>query len=84
MGKTLTFRGTVYEAKEAMRAHKCKDPICDTHLWKVKHELDMARIKMRKLEAELRQRGVEPTTAEKMTTAEAATAVNGHGDIGQR
>ncbi len=43
MGKSLTFRGTVYEASEMIKTHRCKDPICDTHLWKVKHELDMAR-----------------------------------------
>ena len=60
MGKSLTFRGTVYEAKEAIRTHRCKDPICDTHLWKVKHELDMAKLKMKKLEAELQVRGVTP------------------------
>ena len=62
MGKTLTFRGTVYEAKEAMKTHRCKDPICDTHLWKVKHELDLARIKMRQLEDELRLNGETPMT----------------------
>jgi ionotropic glutamate receptor NMDA 2B len=43
MGKSLTFRGTVFEASELLKAHRCQDPICDTHLWKVKHELDMAR-----------------------------------------
>ena len=43
VGKSLTFRGTVYEASELIKTHRCKDPICDTHLWKVKHELDMAR-----------------------------------------
>ena len=62
MGKSLTFRGTVYEASELLKTHKCKDPICDTHLWKVKHELDLARMKMKKLEAELRSRGINPAT----------------------
>jgi ionotropic glutamate receptor NMDA 2B len=64
MGKSLTFRGTVYEASELMRTHRCKDPICDTHLWKVKHELDMAKIRMRKLEDELRGHGVTPVEIE--------------------
>lgn len=36
MGKSLTFRGAVYEAQDFLRNHRCKDPICDTHLWKVK------------------------------------------------
>lgn len=63
MGKSLTFRGTVYEASELMKTHRCKDPICDTHLWKVKHELDMAKIRVKKLEAELRKRGIAPQSA---------------------
>lgn len=64
MGKSLTFRGTVYEASELMKTHRCKDPVCDTHLWKVKHELDVAKIKMKKLEDELLQMGIEPWTGE--------------------
>ena len=60
MGKSLTFRGTVYEASELVKAHRCKDPICDTNLWKVKHELDMAQLKMRSLEAELLSKGIIP------------------------
>ena len=63
MGKSLTFRGTVFEASELMKTHRCKDPICDTHLWKVKHELDMAKIRVKKLEAELRKRGIAPLSA---------------------
>ena len=42
-----------------LRTHRCKDPICDTHLWKVKHELDMARMKMKSLEAELQAKGIQ-------------------------
>ena len=60
MGKSLTFRGTVYEASELLKNHRCKDPICDTNLWKVKHELDMAKLKMRNLEAELLSKGIIP------------------------
>ena len=60
MGKSLTFRGTVYEASELLKNHRCKDPICDTNLWKVKHELDMAKLKMRNLEAELLSKGFIP------------------------
>ncbi|GFX81630.1 glutamate receptor ionotropic, NMDA 2A [Trichonephila clavipes] len=51
MGKSLSFRGAVYEAQDLIKHHRCKDPVCDTQLWKVKHELDMARIRIRKLEA---------------------------------
>ena len=59
VGKSLTFRGAAYEASELMKTHRCKDPICDTHLWKVKHELDMARMKMKSLEAQLEARGIQ-------------------------
>lgn len=50
MGKSLSFRGAVREAQDLIRHHHCKDPVCDTQLWKLKHELDMCRIKIRKLE----------------------------------
>ncbi|XP_043509315.1 glutamate receptor ionotropic, NMDA 2B isoform X11 [Frieseomelitta varia] len=63
MGKSLTFRGAVYEAQDILRYHRCRDPICDTHLWKVKHELDMARIRIRQLEKDLEAHGIKPTQA---------------------
>ena len=59
VGKSLTFRGAAYEATELLKTHRCKDPICDTHLWKVKHELDMARMKMKSLEAQLQTKGIQ-------------------------
>lgn len=61
VGKSLTFRGAVYEAQDILRHHRCKDPICDTHLWKVKHELDMAKIRIRQLEKDLEAHGIKPT-----------------------
>ncbi|XP_043260373.1 glutamate receptor ionotropic, NMDA 2B isoform X4 [Colletes gigas] len=61
MGKSLTFRGAVYEAQDILRYHRCRDPICDTHLWKVKHELDMARIRIRQLEKDLEAHGIKPS-----------------------
>ena len=64
MGSSLTFRGTVYEASELMKNHRCNDPICDTNLWKVKHELDMAKIKMKSLEEELFAKGISPDTTQ--------------------
>ncbi|CAB4065895.1 GRIN2B [Lepeophtheirus salmonis] len=60
MGKTLTFRGTVYEASQLMKMHRCKDPICDSNLMRVRHDLDQSRLKLRRLEKELRQRGIQP------------------------
>ncbi|XP_076667127.1 glutamate ionotropic receptor NMDA type subunit 2 isoform X7 [Andrena cerasifolii] len=61
MGKSLTFRGAVFEAQDILRYHRCRDPICDTHLWKVKHELDMARIRIRQLEKDLEAHGIKPS-----------------------
>jgi glutamate receptor ionotropic, NMDA 2B len=61
MGKSLTFRGAVYQAQDMMRNHRCRDPICDTHLWKVKHELDMARIRIKQLEKQLEANGIRPS-----------------------
>lgn len=64
MGKTLSFRGTVQEATEILKNHRCNDPICDTNLWKVKHELDIAKLKMKTLEAELLSKGITPELVE--------------------
>ncbi|KAL6435449.1 hypothetical protein ACFW04_005434 [Cataglyphis niger] len=67
VGKSLTFRGAVYEAQDILRHHRCKDPICDTHLWKVKHELDMAKIRIRQLEKDLEAHGIKPTQTKRKT-----------------
>ncbi|KAG5684927.1 hypothetical protein PVAND_014135 [Polypedilum vanderplanki] len=60
MGKSLTFRGAVYETTELIRNHRCKDVICDTHLWKVKHELDISRLRVRQLEKTMDKYGIQP------------------------
>ena len=59
MGKSLSFRGAVYEATDKLRRHRCRDPLCDTHIWKVKHELDLARVKIQQLEKELECQGLK-------------------------
>ncbi|ROT83302.1 hypothetical protein C7M84_023509 [Penaeus vannamei] len=66
MGKSLTFRGAVYEATDKLRRHRCRDPLCDTHIWKVKHELDMARMRIKQLEKELEANGVKPVVKKQM------------------
>ncbi|XP_034944082.1 glutamate receptor ionotropic, NMDA 2B [Chelonus insularis] len=65
MGKSLTFRGAVFEAQDIIRQHRCRDPICNTHLWKVKHELDMAKVRIRQLEKDLETSGIKPTHSKK-------------------
>lgn len=59
MGKSLTFRGAVYEATELIKNHRCKDALCDTHLWKVKHELDMSRLRVKQLEKTMDNHGIK-------------------------
>ncbi|KAK4877551.1 hypothetical protein RN001_010057 [Aquatica leii] len=59
MGKSLTFRGAVYEAQDIIRNHRCRDPICDTHLWKVKRELDISQMRCKQLEKELEAHGIK-------------------------
>ena len=54
MGKSLTFEQSVREALDLQRNFKCKNPICETHIWKVKHELDLALLKIDRLEKQLR------------------------------
>jgi len=58
VGKSLTFRGTVYEASQLMKNHKCSDPVCDTQLWRVRHELDVAKLRLTKLQGQLKSCGI--------------------------
>ncbi|XP_064639795.1 glutamate receptor ionotropic, NMDA 2B-like isoform X2 [Lineus longissimus] len=60
MGKSLTFQESVLETTELIRHHRCKNPICETQLWKAKHELDLALMKIDKLKDALVDHGVEP------------------------
>lgn len=41
------------------KKERCSDPMCDSHLWKIRHELDMARLKMKSLEAQLQRKRKE-------------------------
>lgn len=58
--KLLIFRGAVYEAQGLLKHHRCPDPMCDTHLWKVRHELDMAKLRIRQLEKSMDSHGIKP------------------------
>lgn len=78
MGKSLTFRGAVFEATEILKQHKCKDSICDTHLWKVKHELDMARLRIRQLEKTMDQHGIKPPHVRIVSTSDLIEATHRH------
>ena len=53
MGKSLTFEQSVIEAIDFHKRHRCKDPLCEAQLWKARHELDLALLKLDKLRIEL-------------------------------
>ncbi|KAK8389919.1 hypothetical protein O3P69_012846 [Scylla paramamosain] len=78
MGKSLTFRGAVYEATNKLRRHRCRDPLCDTHIWKVKHELDMARVTIRHLEKQLEANGHKPAHKKCLHQAQRVTSSQQH------
>ena len=84
VGKSLTFRGAAFEASELLKTHRCKDPICDTHLWKVKHELDMARMKMKSLEAQLQAKGIQSPLLKKSFESGIDSKNNSSGNIDQK
>ncbi|KAK6170533.1 hypothetical protein SNE40_018907 [Patella caerulea] len=59
MGKSLNFEQSVMEAIDLHKRHKCKDPICETQLWKVRHELDLALLKISNLQNQIARRNAE-------------------------
>ena len=65
MGKSLTLRGTVDEARQLLRERPlCKNSSCDAHLWRTRHQLDIAKIKLKALEDEIRNRRDETVAEE--------------------
>jgi len=60
VGKSLTFRGTVFEASHLIKLHKCADPVCDTQLLRIRQELEVARSRLTKLQSELKDRTSSP------------------------
>ncbi|XP_059477273.1 glutamate receptor ionotropic, NMDA 2B isoform X1 [Neocloeon triangulifer] len=81
MGKSLTFRGAVFQAQDMLRNHRCRDPICDTHLWKVKHELDLARIRIRQLEKQLEANGIRPSPGRLLDCVESLNVQRDYRDV---
>ncbi|KAK3090570.1 hypothetical protein FSP39_012761 [Pinctada imbricata] len=61
MGKSLTFEESVMEAIDLHKRHKCNDPLCETQLWKVRHELDLSLIRIDKLKNQLESFGIKPS-----------------------
>lgn len=59
MGQLLSFEQSVNQTVDLIKHHKCKNPICETQLWKARHELDVARRKIRKMELALNRSVME-------------------------
>ncbi|XP_018014006.1 glutamate receptor ionotropic, NMDA 2B [Hyalella azteca] len=59
MGKSITMLEVVREAQEQYNGRHCDDPLCDTDLWRVKHELDMARLRIVDLETQMVCHGIK-------------------------
>lgn len=49
MGKSLTFKQSVKETLD-LHMQKCSNPACETRAWKKEHQLDLALLKIEKLQ----------------------------------
>ncbi|KAK3713095.1 hypothetical protein RRG08_036708 [Elysia crispata] len=49
MGKSLQLKECVDEAISKYTKNRCKDPVCETQIWKLRHQLDMALLKIENL-----------------------------------
>ena len=58
MGRSLTFEQSVREAIDMQRHHKCENPICETNTWKLKHELDLALLRIDRLHRQMGDAGL--------------------------
>uniref|UniRef100_T1IK45 Ionotropic glutamate receptor C-terminal domain-containing protein n=1 Tax=Strigamia maritima TaxID=126957 RepID=T1IK45_STRMM len=65
MARSLTFRGAVSVAQDLLKIHKCNDPVCDMYLWKIRQELDVARLRISILECELQNK--DPQTSRRFS-----------------
>ncbi|XP_076442925.1 uncharacterized protein LOC143281574 [Babylonia areolata] len=70
MGRSLTFEQSVMEAIDFQKLHKCRDPLCETQLWKARHELDIAMLKIDQLQRQLAKQEAREGNAIRETRAE--------------
>lgn len=56
MGKSLTFRGAVFEAQDFLKFRRCKDAVCDSQYQLLRNQLMSTYSKMKQLEKELELR----------------------------
>ncbi|XP_059165876.1 glutamate receptor ionotropic, NMDA 2B-like [Physella acuta] len=67
MGKSLQLKDYVDEAMNAYSKTRCKDALCEVQIWKLRHQLDMALLKIDHLQNQLGDFGsdllmIMPTT----------------------
>ncbi|KAK7489096.1 hypothetical protein BaRGS_00019610 [Batillaria attramentaria] len=66
MGMSLTFQQSVHDALHLHRTHRCRNPVCETQLWKANHRLDMAKRQIDRLQREIAALTVEKERQEKL------------------
>lgn len=54
MGQSLHFEDMVRETLEMQKIFKCKNTVCETQIWKLRHQLDLAKFKVERLRKDLR------------------------------
>ncbi|KAK7489127.1 hypothetical protein BaRGS_00019641 [Batillaria attramentaria] len=61
LSKSLTVEDTVRGTMSLSRRKRCRDEICDTQIWRLRHELDLALLKIENLQNQL---SIEPSPVE--------------------
>lgn len=61
MGKSLHFEDAVRETIQLQRSFRCKNAVCETQTWKLKHQLDLAKFKVERLRKDLRSGSLNVT-----------------------
>lgn len=82
VGNSLSFRGAVEEARNVIRHHHCPDPLCDTHLLKLKEELNEARWQIRYLEKKMSTQSMVPSFTTPVQRPKSACDMTGFSEAG--
>ncbi|XP_076458544.1 glutamate receptor ionotropic, NMDA 2B-like [Babylonia areolata] len=75
MGLSLSFQQSVHDALQLHKSHRCRNPVCESQLWKANHRLDMARLEIDKLQKEIAALAVEKEAKAAAAAAAGATEV---------
>ncbi|XP_015372673.1 PREDICTED: glutamate receptor ionotropic, NMDA 2B isoform X2 [Diuraphis noxia] len=72
MGKSLTFRGAVFEAQDFLKFRRCKDAVCDSQYQLLRNQLMSTYSKMKQLEKELELRKLKSEKRRKKSMSPSA------------